>query len=85
MRDFRQAYRGFLGFAINRSHHQVTASRLRTIAISPSEPDQRHCRHTERAEDRPLSSSSFYFEEASAPYKSLNERLVQPCWSGTFC
>jgi capsular exopolysaccharide synthesis family protein len=31
-----------------------------------------------RAEDSPLSSKTvFYFEEASAPYKSLNDRLVQ--------
>jgi succinoglycan biosynthesis transport protein ExoP len=31
-----------------------------------------------RAADSPLSSkNSFYFEEASAPYKSLNDRLVQ--------
>jgi polysaccharide biosynthesis transport protein len=31
-----------------------------------------------QAEDRPLSSkTSFYTEEASAPYKSLNDRLVQ--------
>jgi len=30
------------------------------------------------AEDRPLSSKTiFYFEEAAAPYKSLNDRLVQ--------
>lgn len=32
----------------------------------------------DRAEDSPLSSKDvFYFEEASAPYKSLNDRLVQ--------
>ena len=31
-----------------------------------------------RTEDRPLSSKTiFYFEEAAAPYKSLNDRLVQ--------
>ncbi len=31
-----------------------------------------------RAEDAPLSSKTiFYFEEASAPYKNLNDRLVQ--------
>lgn len=31
-----------------------------------------------RAEERPLTSkSSFYFDEASLPYKNLNERLVQ--------
>ncbi len=31
-----------------------------------------------RAEDAPLTSKTiFYFEEASAPYKSLNDRLVQ--------
>ncbi len=31
-----------------------------------------------RAEDNPLSAKTiFYFEEASAPYKSLNDRLVQ--------
>lgn len=31
-----------------------------------------------RAEEKPLSSKTvFYFEEASAPYKHLNERLVQ--------
>ncbi len=32
----------------------------------------------DRAEDSPLSSKNvFYFDEASAPYKSLNDRLVQ--------
>lgn len=32
----------------------------------------------DQAEDRPLSSKNFfYIEEASAPYKSLNDRLVQ--------
>jgi len=80
VRDFRQAYRMVsLDSQSSGLITQVTAlqtaydrdlaiqSRITDIAVT-----------LERAENRPLSSkNSFYFEEASAPYKSLNERLVQ--------
>jgi len=80
VRDFRQAYRmvsldsqssGLVAqvTTLQTVYDRDTAilGRIRDIAA-----------FLESAEDRPLSSkNSFYFEEASAPYKSLNERLVQ--------
>lgn len=80
VRDFRQAYRmvsldsqssGLINqvSALQTAYDRDLAiqSRIRDIAVT-----------LERAEDRPLSSkNSFYFEEGSSPYKSLNERLVQ--------
>ncbi len=80
VRDFRQAYRMV-------SLDSQSSGLINQVAALQSAYDrdvatQNRIRETltalERAEDRPLGSkTSFYFEEASGPYKSLNERLVQ--------
>jgi tyrosine-protein kinase Etk/Wzc len=47
--------------------HQTTLARINQVA-----------KLLDRAEDRPLTSKTvFYFEEASTPYRQLNDRLVQ--------
>ena len=80
IRDFRETNRmvsldsqssglvsQFSGLQATNDRDLVTLSKINNIA-----------KLLARAEDSPLSSKTiFYFEEASAPYRSLNDRLVQ--------
>jgi len=80
IRDFRETNRmvsldsqssglvgQFSGIQATNDRYLDTLSKINNIA-----------KFLARAEDRPLSSKTiFYFEEATAPYKSLNDRLVQ--------
>ena len=80
IRDFRETNRmvsldsqssglvsQFSGLQATNDRDLVTLSKINNIA-----------KLLARAEDSPLSSKTiFYFEEAAAPYRSLNDRLVQ--------